>query len=365
MSGESSRGFNGFWQKQLGSSPLLADGLVRGLLESSWVRSEQGGEVARLGFILGSTMSGYVFGPVPSRRLGRSLGIDLVPFKTCSYDCVYCQLGQTTCKTLRRREWAPVERVLWDLEKKLDTRPDYITLSGSGEPTLYTPIDRLIAGIRSLTDIPVAVLTNGSLLDSWAVQSELSLADLVIPSLDAGNEAMFQLVNRPHACLSFERMLAGLVAFRRRFRKQYWLEVFLLGGYTDSDRELADIRRCVECIRPDRVQLNTVSRPPTEDSAVAVPQARLAEIAATFSPPAEVIAEFDDVYALEVGEASREEILQLLRRRPCSIQDIASGLGIHRNEVLKSVEHLHVEGLVEATQAGGKCYYRAVQQCSR
>lgn len=309
-------------------------------------------------------MSGQVFGPVPSRRLGRSLGVDLVPFKTCSYDCIYCQLGRTMCKTLQRKQWVPLETVLQELEKKLDTRPDYITLSGSGEPTLFTPIDKLIDGIRTLTDIPVAVLTNGSLLSSEEVQGELCTADLVIPSLDAGDDATFELVNRPHEALSFERMLAGLVAFRRRFRGQYWLEVFLLGGYTTFERELAEIRRCVDLIQPDRVQLNTVTRPPAENSAVAVPRARLEEIAAMFSPPAEVIAEFHSVHALRVGEASREEILELLRRRPCSIDDLVGGLGMHRNEVLKSVEHLNTEGLVEESQVGDKSYYRAAQQHS-
>lgn len=309
-------------------------------------------------------MSGHVFGPVPSRRLGRSLGVDLVPFKTCTYDCIYCQLGPTTCKTIQRKEWLPLEPVLHELEKKLDTRPDYITLSGSGEPTLFSPIDKLIEGIRKVTDIPIAVLTNGSLLNSWEVQWELSLADVVIPSLDAGNDATFRLVNRPHEGISFERMLEGLVSFRSRFHKQYWLEVFLLEGYTDCEQEVADIRRCVDLVRPDRVQLNTVARPPAEDYAMAVPRTRLEEIAATFSPPAEVIAEFHSAQAFEVGEASREEILQLLRRRPCSIDDLVGGLGMHYNEVLKSVEHLNTGGLVEGTQVAGKTYYRAVQQHS-
>ena len=309
-------------------------------------------------------MSGHIFGPVPSRRLGRSLGVDLVPFKTCSYDCIYCQLGRTTCKTLQRKEWVPLELILRELEEKLDTQPDHITLSGSGEPTLFTPIDKLIDGIRALTDIPVAVLTNGSLLGSEEVQRELCGADLVIPSLDAGDDATFRLVNRPHEAVSFERMLAGLVAFRRRFRGQYWLEVFLLGGYTTFERELADIRHCVDRIQPDRVQLNTVTRPPAENHAIAVPRTQFEEIAATFSPPAEVIAEFHAAAGAEVGQSGREEILQLLRRRPCSIEDIAGGLGMHRNEVLKSVEHLNTEGLVEGSQVAGKSYYRAVQQHS-
>jgi wyosine [tRNA(Phe)-imidazoG37] synthetase (radical SAM superfamily) len=253
----------------------------------------------------------------------------------------------------------PRELVLRELEEKLCTRPDYITLSGSGEPTLYSPLDKLIEGIRTRTDLPIAVLTNGSLLDHREVRRALSLADVVIPSLDAGDDATFQLVNRPHEGISFERLLAGLVSFRRRFRKQYWLEVFLLAGYTDSEREIAKIRRCVDLIEPDRIQLNTVTRPPAENGAIAVPRTRLDEIAATFSPPAEVIAEFHSAQALAVGQASREDILHLLRRRPCSIADIASGLGIHRNEVLKLVEDLHRKGLVEQSYVASQCYYKA------
>ncbi len=268
-------------------------------------------------------MSGHIFGPVPSRRLGRSLGVDLVPFKTCTYDCVYCQLGPTTCKTIQRKEWVPRELVLHELEEKLCSQPDYITLSGSGEPTLYSPLDKLIEGIRTLTDLPLAVLTNGSLLGHWEVRRALSLADLVIPSLDAGDDATFQLVNRPHEGISFERMLAGLVSFRRRFRKQYWLEVFLLSGYTDSEQQLTELRRCVDLIEPDRVQLNTVTRPPAENCAIAVPRTRLDEIAATFSPHAEVIAEFHSAQALAFGEAQPGEhppfaaAPSLLDRRYC------------------------------------------------
>jgi wyosine [tRNA(Phe)-imidazoG37] synthetase (radical SAM superfamily) len=317
---------------------------------------------APLGSIPVGLMSDHVFGPVPSRRLGRSLGVDLVPFKTCTYDCIYCQLGPTTCRTLQRKEWVPVDRVLRELEQRLDARPDYVTLSGSGEPTLFASLDKLIDGIRARTDIPIAVLTNGSLLHNEEVQQELSRADLVIPSLDAGDGATFQLVNRPHESISFKRMMAGLVGFRRRFPGQFWLEVFLLGGYTTLERDLTHIRRCVDRIQPDRVQLNTVTRPPAEEHAIAVPRSRLEEIAATFSPPAEVIAGFHGLDGLEAGKASREEVLRLLRRRPCSVQDIAAGLGMHRNEALKCIEHLHVEGLVEASRVGGESYFRVVQQ---
>lgn len=309
-------------------------------------------------------MSRHVFGPVPSRRLGRSLGVDLVPFKTCTYDCIYCQLGPTTCKTLDRQQWVPIDDVLRDVEQKLDSGPDYITLGGSGEPTLFAPIGTLVEGIRRMTDVPIAVLTNGSLLGLSDVQDELSRVDLVIPSLDAGSQDAFQRVNRPHRDIGFERMLAGLVAYRRQMpaEQQYWLEVFVLGGLTDSEHEVNEIRRCVALIQPDRVQLNTVTRPPAEDDAAAVSHARLEEIAATFAPPAEVIAEFHTVHALQAGAASREEVLYLLRRRPCSIDDIVDGLGIHRNEVLKAVERLTSEGLLESSQVGNKRYYRVAPE---
>ncbi len=306
-------------------------------------------------------MSSHVFGPVPSRRLGRSLGIDLVPFKTCSYDCIYCQLGPTTCCTVDRQTFVPLDVILQELEQKLDTQPDYITLSGSGEPTLFRPIDRLIAGIRTLTAVPVAVLTNGSLLHDERVQAELAAADLIIPSLDAGDEVTFQQVNRPHASLDFQSMLEGLVAFRRRFPGPLWLEVFLLDGVSTTPQSLTNIRRCVDLVRPDRVQLNTVARPPAEETARGVPRDRLEEIAALFSPPAEVVAEFHSAAAQQASAAGREEVLQLLRRRPCAVDDLVGGLRMHRHEVLKCLEHLQADGLIACTQVAGRRNYRAAQ----
>jgi wyosine [tRNA(Phe)-imidazoG37] synthetase (radical SAM superfamily) len=306
-------------------------------------------------------MSRYVFGPVPSRRLGRSLGVDLVPFKTCSYDCIYCQLGATTCKTVERKEWVPLDDVLEQLEPKLSTAPDYITLSGSGEPTLHSRCGELIDRIKAMTDVPVAVLTNGSLLWQKEVRRQLMKADLVIPSLDAGDEGMFRLVNRPHEDVTFERMLAGLVDFCREFRGDYWLEVFVLGALTAIKPDFAALVRCASRIGPDRVQLNTVTRPPAESFAVGISRERLAELAAMFDPPAEVIADFRAIHAQAQFAASREDVLDLLRRRPCSMDDIALGLGMHRHEVLKYVEDLNADGLVLQTRAGGRLHYRATQ----
>jgi wyosine [tRNA(Phe)-imidazoG37] synthetase (radical SAM superfamily) len=307
-------------------------------------------------------MSRYVFGPVPSRRLGRSLGVDLVPFKTCSYDCIYCQLGATTCKTVERKEWVPLDDVLEQLEPKLSTAPDYITLSGSGEPTLHSRCGELIDRIKAMTDVPVAVLTNGSLLWQEEVRRQLMKADLVIPSLDAGDEGMFHLVNRPHEDVTFERMLSGLADFRREYRGAYWLEVFVLGALTAIKPDFAELARCVGRIGADRVQLNTVTRPPSASFAVGVSRRRLTELAATLDPPAEVIADFRAVHAQAQFAASREDVLDLLRRRPCSMDDIALGLGMHRNEVLKYLEDLSAEGLVLQTQVDGRLHYRTTQE---
>ncbi len=303
----------------------------------------------------------YIFGPVPSRRLGRSLGVDLVPFKTCSYDCIYCQLGRTTNQTVERREWVPLDAVLAELRGKLASQPDYITLSGSGEPTLYSRLDELIDGIRAMTEVPIAVLTNGSLLWQPEVRSKLLRAHLVIPSLDAGDERTFQAIDRPHGTISFKRMLGGLIDFRREYQGQYWLEVFLLDGRNADGAELQQIIDCVKRIGPDRVQLNTATRPTAEAFAHRVEPERLAEIAARFDPPAEVIADYRGVHEQTEFRAGAEAVLEMIQRRPCSVDDIAAGLAMHRNEVIKYVEELVAQGLAETIDREGRVFYRGMQ----
>ena len=303
----------------------------------------------------------YAFGPVPSRRLGRSLGVDLVPFKTCTYDCIYCQLGRTTCKTVERRPYVPIDDALEDVRSKLTSLPDYVTLSGSGEPTLFSRTGELIDRIKAMTDIPVAVLTNGSLLWQSEVRSQLRNADLVIPSLDAGDETMFRAVNRPHEGISFERMLNGLIEFRREFQGQYWLEVMFLAGHNAIRAEARKLARCVSLIKPDRVQLNTATRPSAEDYAFTVQRSRLSQLAAMFSPTAEVIADYRGVRRDREFITSRGDVLELLRRRPCSINDITGGLSMHRNEAIKYVEELTARKLLDRVHADGKSYYRAKQ----
>jgi len=299
----------------------------------------------------------HVYGPVPSRRLGRSLGIDLVPLKACSYDCVYCQLGRTTHKTVRRRDWVDPAQVVAQVRDQMDTKPDIITIAGSGEPTLAQGIGEVIAGIKESTDIPVAVLTNGSLLGLPALQRELASADVVIPSLDAPDERLFQLVNRQHRSLRLEDVVGGLVAFRESYRGQLWLEVLLLGGVTGIPEEVARLATLAERIAPDRIQLNTVVRPPAESFAQAVPFDRLQEYAAMFTPHAEVIA--PAVQSMAGFAASRADVMALVSRRPCNVADIAAGLGIHRSEALKIVMALVDDGQVETVEHGAGLFFQA------
>jgi wyosine [tRNA(Phe)-imidazoG37] synthetase (radical SAM superfamily) len=301
----------------------------------------------------------FVYGPVASRRLGRSLGVDLVPYKTCSFDCVYCQLGRTTKKTVERREHIAPERLFADFDLRLAGSPafDYVGVAGSGEPTLHSGLGRIIRGLKERTNRPVAVLTNGSLLGDRRVQEDLREADVVMPSLDAGDARMFRYVNRPHPQLRFEAVVDGLVEFRKRFAKPIWLEVFLLGGVTALPAEVAKIAALCRRIRPDKIQLNTVARPPAEEFAFPADPSLLASFAAVFEPAAEVIAE--PAYGPDPGTDAvpDEEILGLLRRRPATARGVSAGLGLHIGEAVKRLEALAARGEIRSTVRDGDRFY--------
>ncbi len=210
----------------------------------------------------------YVFGPVPSRRLGRSLGIDTIPLKTCNWNCVYCQLGRTVPLTDERREFFPREEILAEVKHALATHPrdeiDWVTFVGSGEPTLHSGLGWLIHQVKTLTDIPVAVITNGALLYRPDVYGGLLSADAVLPTLDAGNAELYRRINRPSARLPFDQFVEGLVAFRQKYRGKLWLEVMLVKGLNDGDEALREIAAVVRRIQPDQVHLNLPTRPPAE-----------------------------------------------------------------------------------------------------
>lgn len=306
----------------------------------------------------------YIYGPVRSRRLGRSLGVDLVPYKTCTYDCICCQLGRTTHHTVERKEYVPLQDVVAEVAMALEKgcHPDFITLSGSGEPTLHSRIGEVIREIKRQTATPVAVLTNGSLPWKPEVREALREADVVLPSLDAGTKNTFQRVNRPHPDIAFDRMVQGLMEFRQGFTGQIWLEVFLLEGVTSLSSQVTRIARLAEGIKPDRVQLNTVHRPPTEEEALAVPLDELQDLAALFDPLAEIVGQLGDMILSDSRDSPTSGILDLIRRRPSTLEDIVEYAALSPNEATKRIRPLIEEGLVTVRRSRGRVWYVAANR---
>jgi len=302
----------------------------------------------------------YLYGPVPSRRLGRSLGIDLVPHKICTYDCIYCQIGKTTDKTLVRKEYVPVKEILEEVRRFLKEETssiDHLSLSGSGEPTLHSQIRSVIEGIKTITSIPVAVITNGSLLYEEEVRQDLLHADIVLPSLDAVSSEVFMRINRPRPGFSIEKVIEGLVEFRKVYKGQIWLEILFCKGVNDSKEELLRMKKAVDRIQPDRIHLNTVVRPPSEKWAAPLSQKEMEEIQVYFGEKASIITEFDRHPSSISGRDIKEEILEILKRRPLSLSDLSKGMGIPQNELDEYIKPLAQEGKIQTRIFGVSIYY--------
>jgi len=303
--------------------------------------------------------SPHLFGPVPSRRLGYSLGIDLVPHKVCTLDCVYCEVGHTTKRTLQRQEWVPTAEVEAELEAWLvkDGQADYLTFSGYGEPTLHSDIQHIIRFLKDRTTTPLALLTNGTLFWMPEVRREVAELDLIMPSLDAADPDTFTRINRPHPDLDVERVIEGLVALRREFEGQIWLEVLLVSGINDADAELDRIAEAVARIDPDKVQLNTVARPGSEAWAVAASldvQERARDV---FGERCEVVADFQHTSKSPCAPQPAnvtERILGVILRRPETQERLADALGVALPAVEAAVAALLEQGRVRLDERNGQ-----------
>jgi wyosine [tRNA(Phe)-imidazoG37] synthetase (radical SAM superfamily) len=302
----------------------------------------------------------FLYGPVPSRRLGRSLGVDLTPLKTCSFDCVFCQLGKTTVHTLKRQEYIPTDSVLSELKSwlKKEESVDYITLSGSGEPTLHSRFGEVISFIRDNCSTRTALLTNGSLLHLPEVRRAASHAHVVKISLSAWDQASYHWINRPHPDLTFKQLIEGQRAFREQFPGEIWLEVFLVAGTNAISADVMKIADLAQIIGPDRIHLNTAVRPPVEGYAAAVSQERLSAMIHLFHPTADIIAEFRPEHSIQM-RANRETILSLLKRRPCRADQIAEAFGMHLSEVSKYLRDLMRNDQIRMKRQNSSLYYSA------
>ncbi len=301
----------------------------------------------------------HIFGPVPSRRLGLSLGIDLVPMKTCTYDCIYCQVGRTTRKTIECKEFFPVQEILKELKKRLSSvSPDVITFSGSGEPTLYSKIDELIAGARDITDKKIVLLTNGSLLWKEDVRKRVLDADIIIPTITTTSENIFRRIHRPHPELNVSQVIDGLIRLRDEYNGAIYLELFLVAGINDNKKELLAIKEIIGKISPDKIQINTVVRPPSDKKACAVNEQRLKEIQDLLGDRAEIIANKPRILSETPQEDKIRHILGMIRRRPVREIDICNALGIDADEVQSIIKGLLIKGMILRYEYLGETYYK-------
>jgi len=305
----------------------------------------------------------YLFGPVPSRRLGMSLGVDLVPSKICSLDCVYCEVGKTTRLTLERKEYVRFGKVKEELTHYFNTHPDpdYITFSGSGEPTLNSRIKEVLQFIKQQKPhIPVAVLTNGTLLYDKAVRDALMDADLVLPSLDSATEAGFREINRPPETLRIGPYIEGLTAFRQAFKGKIWLEIFILPGYNDAEQELTELKKAILKIRPDSIQLNTLDRPGTLEGLKRATKKELEQIREFWGMAnIDIIAAFPQRKNIRsYREDTETAIMETLLRRPCTLDDLSAVLGLHTNEINKYLDVLEAEEKIETARQERGVFYQ-------
>jgi len=226
----------------------------------------------------------YIYGPVPSRRLGLSLGVSLTPPKVCNFNCIYCQLGETSEPVGMRKEYVKVADALLELKEWLQhntqeaKRPNYITLSGCGEPTLNTGIGEFIAEVKKITAVPVAVITNASLLNQKEVRQALMGADVILPSLDAVSPDIFQRMNRPVPGIQIDEVIAGLISLRKEFRGKIWLEVMVVRGVNDDLEHIRKLKDIVEKINPDRIQINSPVRRTSQSGVLAADKRKLNKI---------------------------------------------------------------------------------------
>jgi len=306
----------------------------------------------------------YVFGPVPSRRLGQSLGIDTIPLKTCNWNCVYCQLGRSLPLTNERREYIPREEILAEVKSALVSHQpgeiDWITFVGSGEPTLHSGIGWLIRQVKSLTEIPVAVITNGSLLYQPEAREELSAADAVLPTLDAGNAALYQKINRPHGEITFERHLQGLVEFRREYRGKLWVEVMLVRDLNDTEAALTELAAALERVNPDEVHILQPTRPPVETWVQPADEEGMLRARAILGKVASLIHPASGTFDLSGFDNLVEAVVSIVTRHPMREDELVTTL--HRwppTDVNLTLKQLEESGKAQVVERYGCRFWSA------
>ena len=305
----------------------------------------------------------YIYGPVPSRRLGNSLGIDPIPSKTCNYQCIYCQLGRTTNFTNERKNFFPKNEIIAEMKnaiKQNENNIDYITFVGSGEPTLYRDLEALILKVKEFSKKPVCVITNGALLYDLEVRNILMLADVVLPSLDAGDEKSFIKINRPYPSIKFDAMIQGFIDFRKNFKGKFWIEIMIMKGINDSKEELLKIKEKIDLIKPDRIDINVPIRPPVEEW-VKIPDKNIISLLN------EIFGEYYDINFPEIGKFGfyssdfEKEVLSIIERHPMRQEQILetfSSNNFNKDEILLRLENLESKKKIKKILYGQKIFWK-------
>nr|QNO47934.1 GTP 3',8-cyclase [Methanosarcinales archaeon ANME-2c ERB4] len=313
-----------------------------------------------------------VYGPVPSRRLGRSLGVNPIPFKTCNYSCVYCQLGRTTQMTNQRRDFFSPEEILNEIKRAIGVKGgrgggeiDFVTFIGEGEPTLCKSIGWLIRKTREIADIPIAVDTNGSILYREDVRNDLSQADVVMPSLDAGTAGTFRRINRPHRKIDFEAVVEGMERFRQEYDCEIWLEVMLVKGINDSEKELEAIKSRLEKIEPDRIYINVPIRPPAESWAVPPDKETIALAHAILGDDSvvDIVAEETGEFSIEGFTNPEDAILAIIRRHPMREEQVIETLKkFEVGDVHDDLKRMEESGKIKKVKYREKVFWLTVEE---
>ncbi len=306
----------------------------------------------------------YVFGPVPSRRLGQSLGIDTIPLKTCNWNCVYCQLGRTVPLRNERKEYVPRQEILDEVEQALAAhRPDeidWVTFVGSGEPTLHSKIGWLIRQVKARTEKPVAVITNGALLSLPEVRQELSVADAVLPTLDAGNAALYRKINRPHPDITFERHLQGLIDFRQEYHGKLWVEVMLVRGLNDSEQALTELAAVLKRVQPDEVHILQPTRPPVETWVQPPDEEGLLRARAILGNVASVIHSASGTFDLSGFTSLVDAVVSIITRHPMREDELRKALSRwSSSDVDATLQALEQSGRAQVVERYGVRFWSA------
>ncbi|NLJ06258.1 MAG: radical SAM protein [Sphingobacteriales bacterium] len=308
----------------------------------------------------------YLFGPVASRRLGLSLGIDLVPYKVCDLDCLYCESGKTTVKTTERIPYFPREEIIKELDDFFSSNPlvDFLTFSGAGEPLLNTDFHEISAYLNQYYPFfNTALITNGTLFYLPEVRKEVEFIDIVLPSLDSATQATFEKLNRPHPNLHLNQIVDGLIQLRKEFEGYIWLEIFIVEGINDTESELEAFRTILEKIRPDKIQLNSLDRPGTDKSIKTASFGRLEEIKSFFQPwETEIISrKYKTGHPKFKTSHAEELILETLKRRPCTENDLFVMTALSKEMLTNILEKLTRENKIISSVVGTNTFYEINQ----